>query len=273
MTGKQVVLLQFTLLLVASAFAAPLVWMVLGSLKPGEQLIASPTSLLPTEWKWENFSEAISAMPFARYLLNTLILCLGCTCGTVISCTLAAYAFAKLKWRGRDAFFAILIATLLLPWHSTLIPRFFLLREAGLTQTHWGLIVPCWFGDAFSIFLLRQFFLSIPEELSQAARMDGCSEMGIVWRVIVPLARPAIYTVATLQFINVWNDFQGPLLLLSDPEKFPLSYGLERFVGAHSSQTHLLLAAAIVFALPSMGLFLIAQRRFLSTNVTSGLKG
>jgi hypothetical protein len=155
------------------------------------------------------------------------------------------------------------VATLLLPWHVTVIPRFLLLRELGLYNTLGALVVPTFLGDAFSIFLLRQFFLTIPEELSEAARLDGCGEWRIFWRIVLPLARPALATVALFQFIAAWNDFSGPLVYLNDPTRFPLAYGLEQFVSSYSSQTNLLMAAAVLFTLPIVILFFFTQRTFL----------
>ena len=270
--SSRTIALHLPLLLAAALFATPLVTMVLSSLKPPEQLERAPHRLLPYEWRFSNYREAVTAMPYLRYLSNSLVLCLGTVAGSLVSCSLAAYGFSRLRWRGRDLVFGVLIATMLLPWHVTMIPRFLLLRELGLYNSLAALIVPTFLGDAFYIFLLRQFFLTIPEELSEAARLDGCSELGLFWRIIVPLSAPALATVALFQFIASWNDFNGPLLYLSDPQKFPLAYGLEQFVSSYSSQTHLLLAAAVLFTLPMMGLFLLAQRTFLRGIATTGLK-
>ncbi len=169
--------------------------------------------------------------------------------------------------------FGVLIATMLLPWHETMIPRFLLLRELGLYNSIAALVAPTFLGDAFYIFLLRQFFLTIPEELSEAGRLDGLGEWGILLRIIIPLSAPALTTVGLFQFISSWNDFSGPLLYLSDPQQFPLAYGLEQFVSSYADQTHLLLAAATLFTLPIVVLFLLTQRTFLRGIATTGLKG
>mgnify|MGYP001983084860 len=161
---------------------------------------------------------------------------------------------------------------MLLPWHVTMIPRFLLFRELGWYNHLTALIAPTFLGDAFFIFLLRQFFLSIPEELSEAARLDGLGEWGIFWKIILPLSKPALATVALFQFIATWNDFGGPLLYLNDPNRFPLAYGLEQFVSSYSDQTHLLMAAAVLFTLPVIVLFLFTQRTFLRGISTTGLK-
>lgn len=271
--GPPALLAHALLIATAVTFAAPLVWMVLTSLKPAEQIAAEPHRILPIEWRVSNYIEAVTTIPYFRYLRNSLVLCVGTVFGTLVSSSLAAYAFARLRWPLRDQVFGLLIATMLLPWHVTMIPRFLLLRELGLYNTLGALIVPTFLGDAFSIFLLRQFFLTIPEELSEAARLDGCGDWGIFWRIVLPLSKPALATVALFQFIASWNDFNGPLLYLSDPDRFPLAYGLEQFVSAYSSQTNLLMAAAVLFTLPIVVLFFFTQRTFIRGIATTGLKG
>ena len=260
------------LLTTAILFSIPMIWMVLSSLKPAGQLTEDPYSLLPVSWEWNNFSDALASMPYLVYLTNSLLLCTGTVIGSVLSCSLVAYGFARLRWRGRRLLFGILVATMLLPWHVTMIPRFLLFRELGWYNHLTALIAPTFLGDAFFIFLLRQFFLSIPEELSEAARLDGLGEWGIFWKIILPLSKPALATVALFQFIATWNDFSGPLLYLNDPNRFPLAYGLEQFVSSYSDQTHLLMAAAVLFTLPVIVLFLFTQRIFLRGISTTGLK-
>lgn len=260
------------LVAVAGVFCLPLVWMVSASLKPAEDLLSNPERLLPTRWRPQNYRDAVEAMPYVLYLRNSLVLCAGSVVGTVLSSSLAAYGFARLRWPGRDLLFGVLIATMLLPWHVTMIPRFVLLCHLGLYNSLTALIGPTFLGDAFSIFLLRQFFLTIPEELSEAARLDGCSEWGIYWRIVLPLSKPALATVALFQCLAAWNDFSGPLMYLSDPDRFPLAYGLEQFVSGYTSQTNLLMAAAVLFTLPTIALFFLAQRTFLKGIAGTGLK-
>jgi multiple sugar transport system permease protein len=266
--------LAYPLLLLATGLMiAPLAWMVLTSLKSSEQLASDPFSWWPQPWQWENYSDAVAAIPFMRFLANSLLLCLGSVAGTMVSCSLVAYGFARVRWPGRDLVFAILIATMLLPWQVTMVPRFLVIRELGLYDSLAALIVPKFLGEAFYIFLLRQFFLTVPQEMVDAARVDGCSELGVLLRVMLPLARPALATVGLLEFVSAWNDYGGPLLYLNDPERFPLAYGLEQFVSAHSSEMNLLLAAATLFTLPIAVLFLLAQRTFVRGITTTGLKG
>lgn len=265
--------MHLVLLSAAVVFATPLLWMVTSSLKSQVELNENPYALLPEKLAWENYPLAVRSMPYLVYLRNSLLLCAGSVVGTVFSCSLAAYGFARLRWRGRSALFGVLIATMLLPWHVTMIPRFLLLRELGLYDSLWALILPTFLGDAFYIFLLRQFFVSIPEEISEAARLDGLGELGIYWRIMLPLSKPALATVALFQFIHAWNDFNGPLLYLSDNGKFPLAYGLEQFISSYGDQTHLLMAASVMFTLPIVILFFLVQRTFLKGIATTGLKG
>ena len=260
------------LFLTALLFAIPLILMVSSSLKPADQLATDPYSIWPDSFAWSNYAEALRALPFLRYLRNSLVLCLGGSCGSVVSRALVAYSLARLKWRGRDVVFAVIIGTMLLPWHVTMIPRFLLLRELGLYNSLAALIAPTFLGDAFFIFLLRQFFRTIPEELSEAARLDGLSEWGIFWRIVLPLSKPALFSLALCQFFAIGNDFSGPLRYLSDPHQFPLAYGLERFISSYSDQTHLLLAAATMFTLPIVILFFLTQRTFIQGIAATGLK-
>lgn len=274
MNGNRPSPLAYLGLLFATALMiAPLAWMVLTSFKSAEQIAGEPFAWWPQPWRPENYADAIQTIPFLRYLANSLLLCLGSVAGTLVSCSLAAYAFARLRWPGRDLMFALLIATMLLPWQVTMIPRFLVIRELGLYDSLAALVVPKFLGEAFYIFLLRQFFLGVPQELIDAARVDGCGEWGVLVRVMLPLARPALATVALLEFVAAWNDYGGPLLYLSDPERFPLAYGLEQFVSAHSSEMNLLMAAATLFTLPIVVLFLLAQRTFVRGITTTGLKG
>jgi len=261
------------LVLAATVMMAPLAWMVLTSLKSPEQVAAQPYSWWPQPFRWQNYAEAVRVIPFVRYFMNSVFLCAGSVLGTLVSASMVAYGMARLHWPGRKVAFGLLIATMLLPWQVTMVPRFLIIRELGLYDSLWAIILPKFAGEAFYIFLLRQFFLTIPQEMIDAARIDGSSELGILVRIVVPLSLPALVTVGLLEFIATWNDYGGPLLYLNDPERFPLAYGLEQFVSAHSSETHLLLAAATLFTLPMVLLFLLAQRTFLRGIATTGIKG
>lgn len=254
-------------------FALPVLVLVFSSLKTPEELARNPWALFPETWRWQNYRDAVQAVPWWRYFFNSLVLCTGCVIGTTLSCSLAAWALAWIPWRGRRWMFVLVVGTMLLPWQITMIPRFALISSIGLYDSLWAIVLPTFLGDAFYIFLLRQFFLTIPRDLLDAGRMDGLGPWGLFWRIGLPLSRPAIVTVAIFQFVETWNDFSGPLLYLDDPEKFPLAYGLERFVSSYGDQTHLLLAASVLFALPMLILFFLAQRTFVQGIATSGIKG
>ena len=262
------------LILVPSAlvFSLPIIVMVLSSFKSPEQLARNPYDLFPDTWHFENYSGAVSEMPFGMYLANSLVLCAGCTIGATLSCALVAYSLTCVRWRGKKWLMITVIAAMLLPWHVTMIPRFLLVKELGFYDSFAAIILPSFLGEAFFIFLLRQFFVSIPNELLEAGRLDGLGHWGLFRSVVMPLSIPALATVALFQFVETWNDFAGPLLYLNDPDKFPLAYGLERFVSSYSDQTHLLLAAAVLFTLPMIVLFFLAQKTFIQGIRTSGIK-
>ena len=263
----------FVATIVAAAYLTPTVLMLVSSLKPGGQLVRDPYSFWPTRWALENYAQALAEISFWGSLANSLWLCTGCVLGATLSSALVAYATARVRWRGRRLVMLTVVLSMLLPWYVAMIPRFWLTRQLGLYDSFAALILPTCLGNAFFIFLLRQFFLTIPEELFEAGRIDGLSHWGLFWRICVPLSRPAITTVALFQFIDTWNDFSGPLLYLSDPAKFPLAYSLERFVSGYSDQTHLLLAAAVTFTAVPVLMFIFAQRAFIQGATTTGIKG
>lgn len=253
-------------------FALPFYWLVSTALKTDDQLFRIPPVWIPRPAVWANFPKALSYIPFARYTLNTLTICLLNVGGTVLSCSLVAYSLAKVRWRGRNWIFYSLIATMILPGQVTMIPTFTIFRWLHWIGTPLPLVVPSFFGSAFNIFLLRQFFLTIPAELSDAARIDGCSDWSIFWRIILPLSRPGLATVGLFTFISHWNDFLGPLLYLNDERTYTLSMGLQRFVSQHGAEWSLLMAAATVMTLPIIVIFFFAQRTFIQGVSTTGIK-
>jgi len=270
------------LVVLALPFCMPLVWMVATSLKTKAQvhLQAADTSLFsflhqwwPSPFAWANYPEALAYVPFPQYLRNTLLLCAFNVLGVLLSSTMAAYAFAKLEWRGRKVLFALVIATMILPGEVRMIPTFALYRWLGWYGTYLPLIIPAFTGGAFFIFLLKQFFQTIPDDLCDAARIDGCSEWGILWRIILPLSKPALATVALFQLMGTWNDFNGPLLYLNDQSKYTLAFGLQQFLGAYGGEWAMLMAAATVFTIPIIVLFFFAQRTFIQGIATTGVKG
>jgi multiple sugar transport system permease protein len=254
-------------------FVLPFYWLVATALKPDAQIFAMPPVWAPRPPQWTNFPRAVRYIPFALYTWNTLKICLLSGLGTVVSCSLVAYSLAKIRWKGRDIVFFSLIATMILPGQVTMIPTFAIFKALGWIGTTLPLIVPSWFGSAFNIFLLRQFFMTIPAELSDAAQIDGCSEFGIYRMVVLPLARPALATVALFTFIGNWNDFLGPLLYLNDERSYTLSLGLQRFVSQHGAEWAMLMAASTIMTLPIIIVFFLAQRTFIQGVTLTGIKG
>ena len=254
-------------------FLAPFAFMISTSLKEEKQVFSETIQWIPTPAVWANYPTALASFPFWVYLKNTLIICAGTVIGTLLSAALPAYGFSRLRWRGRDALFLLMIATIMLPAQVTQLPIFLIFRALGWTGTFLPLIVPAFFGNAFSIFLLRQFFLTIPQELSDAARIDGCSEWGIFWRILLPLSRPALATVALFAFMGAWTDFQGPLIYVHDESQYTLAIGLSSFLGRHGGQWNLLMAASAVVTLPLIVAFFFAQRTFIQGISVTGMKG
>jgi len=274
--------IHLVLIALAFPFCLPLLYMVSTSLKVEEQVLATDAGeslasfmkhLWPRPFHPANYAEAMQFLPFPLYVRNTLLLCVLNVFGAVVSSAIAAYAFAKLEWRGRKVVFGIVIATMILPGQVRMIPVFALYRWLGWYGTYLPLIVPAFLGNPFFIFLLRQFFRTIPDELCDSARVDGCSEWRILWRVIMPLSRPALATCALFQFLGTWNDFNGPLLYLNDSAQYTLALGLQQFVGQYDSMWAELMAAATVFTVPIIILFFLAQRTFIQGIATTGTKG
>lgn len=262
-----------TLLVLGLFFFLPFYWLVSTSLKSDREIFAQPPVWVPGELLWSNFARAVQYIPFGMYLQNTLVICVLSVAGSVLSSSLVAYSFSRIRWPGRDPLFLMLLATMMLPAQVTMIPVFSIFRALGWIDTLAPLVVPHWLGTAFFIFMLRQFFLTIPLELSDAARIDGCSEWDIYRRVILPLSKPALATVGLFTFINAWNDFGGPLLYLNDERKATLSLGLQQFVSQHGAEWSLLMAASTLMTLPIILIFFFAQRTFIQGITMSGLKG
>lgn len=250
----------------------PLVWTLSTSLKPVSQIFLFPPRWIPDPIRWQNYAEAVTAIPFLRYLFNTALITGLVIVGKVLSVTLVAFAFARLQWWGRDVMFLIMLATMMLPSHITLIPQFIMFKELGWIDTFLPLIVPDFFGGPFLTFLMRQFFMSIPHDLDDAARIDGCSSFGVYWRIILPLSKAAIVAAVILTFNNTWNEFLHPLIYLQSPDNFTLALGLRFFQGEASTSWHLLMAASLLTMLPVITLFFVAQRYFIQGIVFTGVK-
>lgn len=254
-------------------FIAPLVWMVSTSLKTGSQSIAVPPVWIPDPWVFSNYPTALSKINFPLALRNSLIYALPAVVGTVASCSLVAYGFARIQWPGRDKVFIVLLATMMLPGQVTFIPLYVIFAKLGWVGTFLPLLVPTFLGNPFFIFLLRQFFLGIPIELSDAARIDGASELRILWRIIVPLSWPALITVGLFTFVDKWTDFFGPLIYLQDPDLQPLSLAIQTFQSAHRTDWPLSMAASVAVTLPLVVIYFFAQRKFIEGIQLTGLKG
>jgi len=246
------------------AFMAPFLWLISTSLKTNDQIVQAEPAWIPRPATLQNYLNAFHTVPLLEYGKNTLIVTLFSVFGALCSNTLVAYGFSRLQWRSREFFFILTLATLMLPFQVTMVPLFIMFSRLHWTNTYLPLIVPCFFGNAFYIFLLRQFFLGIPRELSEAARMEGASELQILCHIILPLAKPALFTVALFQFLFSWNDFLGPLIYLNDQSKFTLALGLANMQSAIGlSDFGMIMAAAVVTVAPVIFLFIFAQRYFI----------
>jgi multiple sugar transport system permease protein len=261
------------LIAVGMAFFLPFYWLISTSMKPNDELFQIPIKWIPSRLVWENYPRAWNYLPFATFFRNTLYLCAFNVVGTVVSCTLTAYGFSRIKWPGRDALFIVLVATMMLPYQVTLIPTFLIFKWIGWLGSFKPLTWPAFTGAAFYIFLLRQFYMTIPVELSEAAKMDGAGEFRIFWQVMVPLTRPAMATVALFTFLGTWTDFLGPLIYLSREDQYTISLGLRGFLNRFGANWELLMAGTTITVLPIVILFFLTQRTFIQGITLTGIKG
>ncbi len=261
------------LMVLAALFAAPFLWMISTSLKTGPAAIATPPVWIPADPVWSNYPTALAKINFPVALRNTLFYAIPSVVGTVGSCCLVAYGFSRVKWPGRDIVFVILLATMMLNDQVTFIPLYIIYSKLGWVGTYLPLIIPTFLGNPFFIFLLRQFFLGIPTELSDAARIDGANDLRILLRIIVPLSWPAIITVALFTFIDKWTDFFKPLIYLRDPALQPLSLAIQTFQSAHKTDWPLSMAASVAITAPLVVLYFFAQRKFIEGITLTGVKG
>lgn len=258
----------------AIAMSLPFVWLVSSSLKPELQIFQVPPQWIPNPPRFQNYVDALTYKPFNLYLMNTMIIVTLNMIAIIGAASLCAYGFARIKFPGRDIWFALVLSTMMVPYFVLMIPQFVIFSRLGWNDTFLPLTVPFFFGGgAFNIFLLRQFFRTLPNELSDAARIDGCSELGIYWRIIMPLAKPALATVAIFTFLAGWNDFIGPLLYLTSPENFTVAIGLATFRSVMRTRWDLLMAASTAMIAPVVLLFFFAQRYFIQGIAMSGIKG
>ncbi len=266
-------LAHLALLPIAAIFILPFLWMLSTSLKTDQQLYAYPPIWVPNPFNWANYPNAVTYISFFLYLRNTLIIAVLSTIGALLSCSMVAYSLSRIPWAGRHILFIATVATLMIPFQVTLIPLFLVFRNLGWVGDFRPLIVPHFFGGALYIFLLRQFFMTIPMELSEAARIDGASEFRIYWAIILPLAKAALATVAIFEFIARWRDYLGPLIYLSDQKLYTLSLGLQQYSSQYGREWGLLMAASVLITLPIILLFFFLQKTFVQGVALTGIKG
>ncbi|NPV06908.1 MAG: carbohydrate ABC transporter permease [Anaerolineae bacterium] len=258
---------------VGVTFLFPFLWMLSTSLKTDAQVFTNPPIWIPNPVEFGNYVDALVMVPTARYFVNTLIITVVPMCAVVISSAIVAFAFARLEWPGRNVLFAVLLSTMMLPGQVTMIPLFVLFHRMGWTNTFKPLVVPSFFASAFYVFLLRQFFMGIPKEFDEAATMDGATPPLIWWRIIMPLAGPALAAVAVFSFVGNWNSFMEPLIYLRTAKKWPLALGLVAFRDEYYTQWQHLMAYSVIVMLPCLIVFFFSQRYFIQGITLSGLKG
>lgn len=280
LTGS--ILPRVVLILFCLIFITPFYWMVASALKSVQEGATFPPTLIPQAWRWQNFVDAVNYIPFGLYALNSLIITIGATIGAVLSNTVIAYGFSRIQWPGRNPLFYVCVATIFLPYPVVLVALFDIfskLPSFGIQGGHsWintflPLIVPAFFGNPFYIFLMRQFMMGIPKELSDAARVDGASEIQTFWHVILPLTKPAVTVIGILAAVAAWNEFLLPLLYLQENNKYPLAIGLAFFTSEHDVAYNLLMAASTLIVLPVVIVFILAQRYFIEGITVGGVKG
>lgn len=254
-------------------FVVPLLFMLSTSLKATRQIAKFPPDLIPNPFIWGNYPDVFIYAPFFKYLLNTLFIIIPTVFGAAVVSALAAYAFARMKAPGKNFIFMVLLATMMLPGVVTMIPTYILFAKLGWVGSFKPLIVPALFGNAFFIFLMRQFFTTIPKELEDAALIDGCNRWTIFWSIILPLAKPIMATVTIFSFMNGWNEYFGPLIYLAEKSQYTLALGLQVFVGQHATEWGMMMAASTMMVAPVIILFFFTQKQFVQGITLTGLKG
>jgi multiple sugar transport system permease protein len=263
---------HFILCLAGVFFLGPFAYLLLTSVKSIDDIFAVPFVWWPEHLYWENYSNAVQAIPFFRYTLNTLFVALLCVLGELIAAPLTAYGLARIPFKGRNVLFMIMMGTIMLPAQSTMVPLYVMYNKLNMVNTYWPLILPAFFGAAYYIFLLRQFFMGIPQEITESAKIDGASEFRIYSQMILPLSIPALFTVGLLVFLSSWKDYQMPLIYLNDPNKWTLSVGLKAFIGEYNVEWGMLMAAAALFAIPIIILYFFVQKVFIQGITMTGSK-
>lgn len=266
------ILAHVVLYTIAFLTVAPFLWMIMTSFKPLSEILVYPPTWWPDEFTFENYVDAFSAAPFGRFYVNSLFVATVVTIGQLITCSMAAYVFARMKFRGRDVLFYIFLGTMMVPAHVTMIPSFMILYWLGWIDSYAALIVPG-LASAFGTFLLRQFFMTIPKELEEAAFIDGCSRFGVLRRIIIPLAKPALATLAIFTFMALFNDFLWALIVINSQEMYTVQLGLAIFRDRYTTEWGSLMAGSVVATLPILIVFFFAQKYFIKGITLSGMKG
>ena len=266
------VLLYIVLILIAVIMVVPFLWMLSTSLKTQYDAVKIPPVWIPDPPRWENYVKLFTEQPMFQFMLNTIKIVFFVVVGQLFFSSLAAYSFARISFKGRNVVFFFYIATLMVPGQVTMIPTYLMFAKAGLTDNHLALILPAFFS-AFGVFLLRQFFMSLPRELEEAAEIDGCNPFMTYWRIMLPLVVPAMLTLGVFTLMNTWNDYMGPLIYLSSPEKYTMTLGIAYFKGVYTTQWNLVMAGSIVSVVPILIAYLCAQKYFIEGIAFSGVKG
>lgn len=272
---KSKVISYILVILVAAIVMLPFLWMIVSAFKSQRELFAYPPTFFPTEWKVENFIEAASrgSISFWQMFLNSMKIAIPSTVFNILFSSMAGYAFARLEFRGREVVFMFFIASMMVPSAVTLIPRFLMFRDLGFYDTYVPLVVPVMFGTAFSIFLARQFFMTLPKEMEEAAIVDGCSHFRVWWQIFMPLAKPIIATLAVFQFQSAYNDFMGPVIYLASDAKFTVQMGLNSFRNSFSARYDLIMAGSILALIPVVILFICCQKYIIRGIAMGAVKG
>lgn len=267
------IVLGYVLMIGVTAFVLlPFVWMVLASLKPNNEVFLVPVKWFPSVWHWDNYVKIWTDSNMLTWLGNTAFFAICVTFLQVFTGSFAAYGFSKIRFRGRNVLFLIYIATMAVPWQAYMIPQYKMLSAVHLTDTRWSIILLQAFG-AFGVFMMKQFYDTIPEELSEAARLDGLSEFGIYLRIMLPLSGPSIAALGIITFTNTWNDFMGPLMYLRSPELWTIQLGLKTFISQNSANYAMIMTGSVMSVIPILIVFLIGQKQFIEGIATSGMKG
>jgi ABC-type glycerol-3-phosphate transport system permease component len=266
-------ILYFILVLGSFILLIPLFWMISTSLKTPAQIFKYPIIWIPKPIVWRNYIDAFTAVPFLRYISNTIFIAFTSIIGDIFSCSLVAYSFARLRYPGRNFLFLLMLSTLMIPGSVTMIPQFLLYKRFGFIDTYVPLILPAYVGYPIWIFLIRQFFMTVPFEYDDAAKIDGCGYLAIYWKVLLPQIKPALIAVSISSFMHHWNNFMGPLIYLNSQDKYTLALGLRLFQGLYMTKWELVMAASTIALIPPALIFLLAQKYFIQGIVITGLKG